>query len=530
MGYDSLRGGSQADFAALVPIAIKQQHAVGRGKRVRRVTNEYLTLRPLSSLCLSGPVAVQRSLLLRLTATLISGVIGLIGADAVCGKLEQDATAAQTAPSVPPYERRGDEVEAHYRVYRERLESFYELLSTRVTENAPDLYPKLEAARPKPVRHGYQTLPKLVPDPPALLERPRAKPAWYSWPWTERLIELQMAKIGGLAAELDRVPDLTPPTRRAVCEELVAEYPQLAESERTIDAHIQYNRLWQPAIAHNLPAYDRQTALYHAVLERQAIVDALSAADDAALHTALSGSGGIDSAKARGALETDLRKRGKTLSREIQEAADQIALPPFLRIEHPTSHRWIVHVHFYTDIEDAAFVQAFKAAVEGVWRLRDGDDEFGVQLSIAYVPATRLYGERLEGHLDGRVECIPPGKGEQIDINEHVALFPKGGGVLTTGAISTHVTGRAIALGPHDITPHVLAHEFGHILGFKDLYIRGYQDLGADGYQVMEVGADPNDIMGAPGTGPVLRRHFEKVIALYQRERNLGWWKMPSSL
>jgi hypothetical protein len=28
----------------------------------------------------------------------------------------------------------------------------------------------------------------------------------------------------------------------------------------------------------------------------------------------------------------------------------------------------------------------------------------------------------------------------------------------------------------------------------------------------MEADADPNCIMGAPGYGPVLRRHFEKII------------------
>ena len=57
--------------------------------------------------------------------------------------------------------------------------------------------------------------------------------------------------------------------------------------------------------------------------------------------------------------------------------------------------------------------------------------------------------------------------------------------------------------------------ERDHILGFRDLYVRGYEDLGAEGYQVMEVSADSEDIMGAPGTGPVLRRHFEKIIGLY---------------
>lgn len=173
-----------------------------------------------------------------------------------------------------------------------------------------------------------------------------------------------------------------------------------------------------------------------------------------------------------------------------------------MRLEHPTRHLWIVHVPFYTDIADAAFVHAFQTAVEDVWRVRDGADAFRVQLTITPVPTTQLYGQQ-----------TAPGQGAGLDLRTHIALFPAAGAVLTTGASTTHVTaGRGIALGPHDLAPHVLAHEFGHILGFQDMYFRGYQDLGVDGYQVMEVVADPEDIMGAPGFGAVLRRHFAHLI------------------
>lgn len=474
-------------------------------------------LRPLQPLCLCVPVRARTSLQLMLVAFLMPNITALTGQDAWFEKVEQVATASQEAPSKPPYTRRGDEVEMRYRAYNERLEFFYERLSAGVRENAPELHPTLKAAPPKAVLHGYQILPKLVPDGQAPPERPRIRPAWYSWPWTQRLIELQVQKIEGLEAERDHILALTPTERRAGYGKLVADYLQLPESVRTIDAHMQYNRLWQPAIAHDRAGYDHQTALYHAVLERQAIRDALSTMDDSAFHKALNGVRGIDLAKGRDALETELREREKTLSREIHEATDRMKMtpPPFLRVEHPTPRRWVVHVPFYTDIADTEFVQSFKVAVESLWRLRDRDEEFGVQLSMTYVSATQLYRERPECGRRGHVACVPPRKGEQIDLDAHVALFPNGGGVLTTGAISTHVTGRAIALGPHDITPHVLAHEFGHILGFRDLYVRGYQDLGRDGYQVMEVSADPEDIMGAPGTGPVLRGHFEKVIGLY---------------
>ena len=454
---------------------------------------------------------IRKALLLALAAVPILGLIDLMGRDGVDERAEHGATAAASASSMPPYVRRGDEVEARYRAYRGRLERFFETLAARVRENAPDVSPKLEAARPKAMLHGYQILPRLVPDAPRPTERPRAKSAWYSWPWTERLIERESQKFEGLQAELDRMATLTRAERRAALEKIVAACPKLAEGQRTIDAHFQYNRLWQRAIADDRPGFDRQTALHDAVLERQAILDALSVADDAAFQKALSGIKGVDSAKAREVLEADLREREKTLAREIHRATDRIAPRPFLHVEHPAPRRWIVHVPFSTDIDDADFVQSFKTAIERVWHLREGGDEFSVQLSITHVPAARLYGERPECG-QGHARCIPPRKGEQIDVPQHMILFPEGGAVLTTGAISTHVTGRAIVPGPHDIAPHVLAHEFGHILGFGDVYFRGYRDLGADGYQVMEVVADPDDIMGAPGTGPVLRRHFEKII------------------
>src|SRR5262249_4787277 len=84
----------------------------------------------------------------------------------------------------------------------------------------------------------------------------------------------------------------------------------------------------------------------------------------------------------------------------------------------------------------------------------------------------------------------------------------------TTGAGTTHVLGRGIIVGPQDTVLHTLAHEFGHIMGFRDEYFRGYRDLGDDGFQVMEVVAEPNDIMGNPGSGAVERHYFERLVAM----------------
>src|SRR5207244_9509160 len=68
-----------------------------------------------------------------------------------------------------------------------------------------------------------------------------------------------------------------------------------------------------------------------------------------------------------------------------------------------------------------------------------------------------------------------PARGAAIDVSAHLARFPDGALILTTGADSTHAwTGRSIALGPGPDTRHTLAHELAHLLGFRDAYLRGY--------------------------------------------------------
>jgi len=99
-----------------------------------------------------------------------------------------------------------------------------------------------------------------------------------------------------------------------------------------------------------------------------------------------------------------------------------------------------------------------------------------------------------------------------MEISRHLTRFPSGAAILTTGALTTHVRGHAIVLGPHPISPQVLAHEFGHVLGFRDRYVRGYKDLGEHGFQVLEVVADHDDIMAATAHGTVQRAHFLKLL------------------
>ncbi len=424
------------------------------------------------------------------------------------------AVTGTVAPTPAPYARRGDAVEAHFNAYKEQLQRLYDALCAAGKRHAPDLYPQLQVAPPKPVTYGYGILPKLLADPPPPTQRPRATPAWYTWPWTDQKIDTEVKKIEAMNHDLDRIASLAEGERHSAYEKLVAQYPALRGAQQNIDSHVQYNRLWQAAIAGNKAGYDRQTVLYYAVLERQAILDALDAPDEAAFRKALAGVHEIDASKPRVDLEPALRAREQVLSGQIHEETDNRGTPPpYVGIEHPSPHLWTVTVRLYTDIADPEFLAAFKHAVETIWRVRDGVDEFRIEVNPAYIDPQEVYQAPPGCTWQDARACTPPHLGEHIDVGAHIARFPKTGAVLTTGARLTHVMGTGVALGPHDATPHALAHEIGHLLGFRDVYFRGYEDLGSDGYRVMEVVADPYDIMGNPGSGPVLRRHFERLIS-----------------
>ncbi len=402
------------------------------------------------------------------------------------------------------YIERGDQVEKRYDAYSKRLAKHYAALIAAMREHAPDLLGHLQPR--EPILHGYQILPPIVTDAHAE-KHPHTGPVAYSWPWTDRLIENELREIEYSEMDLHHAVEVTSTERRTTLENLARYYRQQSRRLRNIHAHVQYNRLWQAAIASDRSGYDRQTALLSDVVERQRIIDRLNRLHGSFEISRVS----ADPALGIADLTASLRKREALLNRRIDRTMGQVQMPNFIKLENLDTE-WIFHVPLFTDIEDREYVTAVKEIIENSWHLKDGKNRYRVELDVRHVSAEELYMDKNQ-----------PSAGQKIEIRRHLKRFPSGGAILTTGALTTHVQDYAIVLGPHPIAPQVLAHEFGHVLGFRDRYVRGYKNLGEHGFQVMEVVADHDDIMAATAHGVVRRDHFLKL-----RERPLQPDSHPS--
>jgi hypothetical protein len=410
---------------------------------------------------------------------------------------------AESEVTDPAYIQRGSEIQNEFQSYSDALADYYHRLSAALHSEVPELVAALRA--PDTKAPGYQILPRLTPDD--LAETPALGQSAYSWPQTQRLISRARHRLAGLEMQLHRTQSLDSAPRRAALEQLARDYLGLRQDLVNVEAHVQYNRFWQSIIAADRASYDRATLLYHDVVAREHVRDELRYFDGTFANSpvALQPAFGLLSLAD---LPQTLTRREALLGERIDGALGQITTPAFVTLER-RAYEWIFRVPLYTDIEDRNFIAAAKRTIEAVWRLTENDDTYRVEIEVSYLPGEVLYAD-----------SATPAEGEKIAVREHLRHFPANAAILTTGALTTHVENNAIVLGPDSISPRVLAHEFGHVLGFRDRYIRGYRDLGKDGFEVLEAIADPRDIMGAPAMGSVLSAHFDNLIRAMSRAQN----------
>jgi hypothetical protein len=358
----------------------------------------------------------------------------------------------------PPYLLEGDRVEQAFQVYRDRLYAFFASLRGMVDQqpaNTAAALPRLQQQDAPPLavaaRYGYGVLPRIVETPPPA--NPPVSVFNYSWPITDCYIAGENIKLDQVEAELRNVSYAAPEQKTTVISNLILEYRKLLANQRTIDQYIQYNEFWQQAIAQDRPRFDQLTKVYE-----------LMKSDEP------------DTARA------------------IREVLGRPSVPAFLQIDRSNPEQVAVRVPVYTDIDDDEFLSKVQDVIEGSWQAREEGVSYLLQVDFRKIPPLAERGQR-------------------IDVRAHAGQFPEDGAVLTTGAQTHHsLVGRYIALAPGDLATRTLAHEFGHILGFRDGYIRGYRDLGERGFEIMELTSAFDDIMSAPRDGNVQPAHFKLLL------------------
>ncbi len=369
--------------------------------------------------------------------------------------LSAGQTYAQSA-----YVQEGDRVEARFRTFRNQLDQFYRSLRSTVEQNAPSLLPELQDAPPQPVVFGYQLVPRISDSPAAGNAAPIASFS-YSWPITQGYIDNEGVRLARAQQDLRQIGDTEGAGDPAVLLKLIGDYRNIVTNQGTIDQYIQYNRFWQRSIAQDRSRFDQMTKLYEVLKS------------------------GLPAAAAA-----------------VQQILGKPDVPSFVGIVRRGTERVLLRVPLYTDIEDQDFLAEAKQSIEGMWRATEAGIEYAIEVDMRRVPASQLY----------RAGTVPR-RGDHLDLRAHTGRFPDDGAVLTTGAEATHsLVGRYVALGPGDLSSRTLAHEFGHLLGFRDGYIRGYQDLGERGFEILELTSVFDDIMTAPRQGNVRAAHFKLIL------------------
>ncbi len=342
------------------------------------------------------------------------------------------------------------------------LDEVLQDLRPRVEAENPELLPKLEP--PVPQAYGYGLLPELIPDK-AEVDR---------LPPSERRYDMivladWVRRDQRLAAELGKQVK----AGHADVESWIEAYRTRMENFRRIESHISYHALWQKEVHSRTSAWEK----------KQRLMARYRASNAEATQTDTS------------ELETEFLKFNPKEELKIVDI----------------NGARVLRVEVSTDIEDAAFLDNFREAIDRFWNNAEAmkDAHLTIALEWDHRKIAVLYPEG------------PLTRGSSIDKKAHLARFGPKRLVLTTGVQTTHVCGaRAIFVSSARESRHTLAHEFAHLLGFTDRYLRAYERSPGDpnGVALIEIIPYPNDIMGAPGRGKVTQQMVEALFAAYSRQ------------
>ncbi|MEM7250224.1 MAG: hypothetical protein AAF493_02300 [Pseudomonadota bacterium] len=278
--------------------------------------------------------------------------------------------------------------------------------------------------------------------------------------------------VARLHADTRKLIDAPPPSSR----DHARQWHRLAKRQRNLERHLAYHKHWQRTVPRYSAYYRRRNAYLPKVEEYLAARKNGTDGQAALLRRILLNDVAPFKPTERG---IRVERRDGTLTLEVVVT---------------------------TDIEDNKFLDAFKTAIQSTYTRARPSDSFALTLTFQRLSPSELY---------------PGGAplGDSIDARQHLKKFPSDALVLTTGGESTHAwIGRGIVLGTEALTPRVLAHEFGHLLGFEDTYLRMFEGTANEPYGVrfIEVRLS-DDLMGVPRMATIDDHMFDTLIEHYSR-------------
>ena len=332
-------------------------------------------------------------------------------------------------------------------------------LVARLLDDPPELLPR-----------GYGILPEITDDPST---RTRALAE------TRFSIEVLLGLAKQRADAAEALATARAPESDSSLEDLVIDYEEQRDHLQNLDHQLAYHAYWQDAVVDYPDYFEARNQIVSLVRE-------------------------LKDARDRG----EPPQRIAALEREVRAKVAPFVPTKGLTIRTKRDGTHVLPVTLLTDITDKKFLKQFRASVsEGFSRSPAARAlDFEVDLEIRRIAPKELYPEG------------PPAEGDAIDLDAHVARFPEGAMILTTGAESTHSwQGRSILFGPAPIRRNSLAHEFGHLLGFSDAYLRGFEGAPDDPYGVVlvEWGGLFDDLMGNSEAGVVSEEMIRTLLRTY---------------